>query len=179
MYWKFDNNYSPKKPFGEVLEGGVPAKHKWPGIHFPGGTSWQKKNFIIIYKNKWSRWKPPGAEGDAGDGQGAGDEKPSDDGSGDDSPSDDGTDGALILVDPSANKYAKIKGKDVCYLTIKQNVAKWKGRCKPTKDDEMKFPPDIIAAVKNKDNDWHFVEKKGTYCKRKDDSRDEVIVGYF
>jgi len=57
-YWKFDNEPKPNKPFGELVEGEVPAKTKWPSIHFPGGAGYQKLNFIMIYKTQWSRWRP-------------------------------------------------------------------------------------------------------------------------
>lgn len=56
-YWKFDNKPKPNKPFGELVDGGIPAKNKWPGIHFPGGAGAEKSNFIMIYESKWSRWK--------------------------------------------------------------------------------------------------------------------------
>ena len=59
MYWKFDNKYTPKRPFGEMIEGAIPARKTFPLIHFPGATSFLRKYFIIVYKNKWSRWRPP------------------------------------------------------------------------------------------------------------------------
>jgi hypothetical protein len=40
------------------VEGGLMAKDKWPGIHFPGGSGYNKMSFIMIYGNKWSLWKP-------------------------------------------------------------------------------------------------------------------------
>ena len=58
LYYKFDNKYEPKRPFGNLIEGGIAANKLWPGIHFPGATSYQNDKLIIIYPKKWSRWRP-------------------------------------------------------------------------------------------------------------------------
>jgi hypothetical protein len=200
-YWKFDDKPKPNKPFGNLIEGQVPANLDYPGIHFPGGAGHQKPDkFIMVYKDKWSRWKPTdpmaGAGGDSPIQPAGGDEPEQEDSAapdkdkppkggkkggkgvpdgdgggqkGDPDKDDDGDKGALILVDPQKPLYGKIKGAKVCYLTIRGGKAYWKGKCKPVNKDPNNFPPHIVAAVKNKDKDWYFVEANSTYCKRKDD----------
>ncbi len=57
-YWKFNNKPKPNEPFGDLVDGGVLAKNKWPGIRFPGGAAFDGNKLIMVYKNKWSRWRP-------------------------------------------------------------------------------------------------------------------------
>ena len=368
-YWKFDNKPEKDKPFGNLVEGQVPARLSFPGIHFPGGTGHQKPDkFIIVYKDRWSRWKPegnegtgdepegdekpgeteePGDEGGApgqdkmniknkpkdkgkgkpgkegpkdkvkiknkpnekeGDGSGDGPEeeiedptggkkgpkdqmkiknKPNEkegDGTGDegkepddseigsknrkrpkkgeqpkDGPKDkmkiknkpndkegegsgeepeevpdgekvkikhkpnekDGTKpgdkdkqkikhkpskkakedsdvnddpirdeddildglegrdedaGALIPIDEAIGKFAKIVEDKVCYISIKTDRALWSGDCVPVTEDENNFPPYIVAAIRNQDNDWFYINRDGQYCQRKQNNFDTVSI---
>jgi hypothetical protein len=59
-YWDFDNKPKPNKPFGELVRGQVPAKEHWPGLRLPTGVSDKDKDFVVVYKDKWSRWTPDG-----------------------------------------------------------------------------------------------------------------------
>lgn len=68
-YWEFDNIPKPGKPFGELVKGQKKAAEKWPNIHFPGGAAPlipdknpDKPHFVMVYKNKWSRWTPEGPQ---------------------------------------------------------------------------------------------------------------------
>lgn len=58
--WVFNNKPTVGRPFGDLLDGDKPAKDTYKGIHFPGGAAPQGNNFIMIYKDKWSKWKPDG-----------------------------------------------------------------------------------------------------------------------
>ena len=57
-YWKFNNRPKSGQPLGDCVEGGKPAKQKWPGIRFPGGASYKKTSLVMVYKKKWSLWGP-------------------------------------------------------------------------------------------------------------------------
>ena len=262
-YWKFDNKPEAGKPFGNLVEGQVPAKLDYPGIYFPGGAGLQKPDkFLMVYKNKWSRWKPtsPGGPGDK-----PGDTSEPDDGTtpgeeGAEAPEgDDGTDpskkgpkdklklkpkdkikegtpeggeeggeapegeegadpskkgpkkdkikikykpkpdidvnddlirdeedsldgpegkdddaGALIPIDETIGKFAKIIEDKVCYILIKTNRALWSGECIAVTEDEHNFPPYIVAAIRNGDDFWFFINKDGKYCKRKHNNVETV-----
>jgi hypothetical protein len=170
--WRFDNKPTEDKPFGNLLDGAYKAKNNWTGIHFPGGAGdYGPGAFVMVYKNKWSKWGKPSKTPVAGDIRDHPIGKQDDD-----DLADHPDPGALILVDPKKGRYGKIKGPNVCFLFIRNNVANWDGKCKPVGEDEYNFPPDIIAAALNKDKDWYFVERNGTYCKRKDVPRKEPKV---
>jgi hypothetical protein len=170
-YWQFDNKPKRKKPLGSLVEGAVLAKNKWPGIHFPGGIGNNGDNFIIIYANKWSEWTPDGQKiVDEEDIKEKKIEIPDEpDGKIDDS-------GALVLTDEQNGKFAKISRNRVCYLLIKNNKCYWSGKCLNVNEDEYKFPPNIIAAIKPKDNNWYYFNKDGKYCKRQDKDFSEVNI---
>lgn len=55
--WIFDNKPSKNKPLGDLIDGGLAAKSKWKGIHFPGAAQQHHHYFIMVYKNRWSRWR--------------------------------------------------------------------------------------------------------------------------
>ncbi len=157
------------KPLGNLVEGAIQAKDKWPGIHFPGGVGNNLDNFIIIYDNKWSQWLPNGTidveEESIVEKVVEIPDEP--EGSHLDS-------GALVPIDKKKSKYAKIRKNEVCYLVIKKNKCYWSGKCLNVKDDENKFPPNIIAAIKSKDNNWYYFNEEGKYCKRPHKDKKEV-----
>jgi hypothetical protein len=173
--WKFDNKPKPNKPFGELIDGGKPAKINWPGIHFPGGTGSLNRKFIIIYRKKWSLWVKEKTESDYIPSEGdlkdqlIGEPEEEEESEGDVRDS-----GALIPVDDQIGKYAKIKNENVCYLTIGLNNAYWMGNCVPVKEDKNQFPPNIIGAILTKDHNWYYFNKEGKYCKRPERTTNEV-----
>ena len=277
----------------------MPAKIEWPGIHFPGGAANQSDKFIMVYKDKWSRWKPleppklvtndnsndandanedtdtttrpphrrplltkdpnmenmdageetttklrkdesGGQEGtdridgtDGTDGSDttdttdtadntdttdttdtvdttdtadsettsvkAAEDKGKDDyaftellpeesdvnddkirGDGEEEP--DGRDsdaGALIPIDELNGRFAKVIESKVCYLVIKMNKALWTGDCIPVSQDQNNFPANIVAAVKNDDNDWYYFDKNSKFCKRRKNDFTDVCIQYY
>ncbi len=169
-FWRFDNKPKPKKPFGDLVDGAQQAKGKLPGIHFPGAFGNNNKNFMMIYKNKWSQWLPNGFNDVVDEPIVTKEEEIPDKPEISDSDS-----GALIPIDENSGKYAKISKNNVCYIVIKKNKCFWSGKCLPVTEDKNKFPPNIIAAIKSKDNDWYYFNKVGKYCKRKDKDSNEVL----
>ena len=169
--WKFDNKPKDDKPFGELISGAYKAKNNWSDIHFPGGVGEYDNNFIMVYKKKWSKWK-----GENPIGANAGDLRDYPIGElVDEEPEMNADSGALILTDPIKNRFAKIKANQVCYLIIRNNLAKWDGKCKPLINDVNKFPPNIIAAIETSDNFWYFIDGNGTYCRRHKKDLEEVF----
>jgi hypothetical protein len=79
---------------------------------------------------------------------------------------DDKDGGALINSDVNNGKYAKIKDQYICHYLIKDKKLFTSGKCVPVSEDDRKYPPHIIAAIKPKDNNWYFLNKEGKYCKR-------------
>lgn len=173
--YKFNNRPKPNKPFGDLVEGPVPAKSKYPGIHPPGAVGHNENNFLIVYRKHWSQWLPNGfndildepiitkefeipdqLETDLEDA------------------------GALIPTNetnPKQPEYAKILGNKVCYVVIKKNKLYWKdsdNKCRVVTEDKNNFPPYIVAAIKPKDNNWYFFRRDGKYCKRADKNYKEV-----
>ena len=170
--WKFDNRPKEDKPFGDLINGGYRARTNWTDIHFPGGVGSHLGGFIMIYRNKWSKWmrenKGP-SNGDLRD-------LPIGEREAVDPELDNTSDlGALALVDPKKHSYRKIKGSLVCPLKIKDNHANWEGQCKPVGEEEHNYPPEIIAAIKTSEQFWYLVNKEGKYCRRKESKTEEVF----
>src|SRR5689334_21513751 len=63
-YWIFDNNEQLNKPFGKVVGGEYPARDKWPYIYMAGGQSYYVRSMIMVYRLKWSLWRPTFKVGD-------------------------------------------------------------------------------------------------------------------
>ena len=174
------------------MDGGSPAKKKLPGLNLPGAVGHNENKFLIVYPNHWSQWLPNGfndildepiVEKEF--------EIP-------DQPETDPEDsGALIplsltpngtKIDPEQTKehqYGKIMKNKVCYVKIKKNKLYWNDsdrKCSAVSEDPHNFPPDIVAAIKPKDNHWYFFNKGGKYCKRKDQDYKEVrniVLSFF
>ena len=168
-YWKFDNRPTKDKPFGDLLDGALKAKPKWKGIHFPGAVGNYLEDMLIVFKNKYSQYSPE-------DEPKAKDkpiipkviETP-------DEPELNPEDrGALIPLDDKKNRYGKIQKDKVCAVKVVQNRMFWSGKCRKVGEDVNNFPPDIIAAIKPKDNNWYFFDENGKYCKRMDGNTEKV-----
>ena len=170
-YWIFDNKpLIDNKPLGELLEGSSSVYEKWPGIHIPGGNSYYKTAFIMVYRTKWSLWD--NKSGDLFDNlimNRTGLESDGEEGIGDDTSS-----GALINVDVRRSRFAKISGHQVCNFHVNNRTAVWIGKCVDVDKDPEMFPPNIIAAIKSKDNHWYYLNKKAFYCKRESGLRHKV-----
>jgi hypothetical protein len=83
--------------------------------------------------------------------------------------------GALINVEPNKGRYAKVSGDQICYFVIKNKMCFRSGKCTSVTEDKNNFPPNILAAFKARDKNWYFINKNGKYCKRADNSFNEVI----
>lgn len=187
-YWKFDDKGKPGQPFGKLLAGNKPAREEFHGIHLPGGVSYNKNSFIIVYKQTWSQWKPLGKDLDDRKGMRVNDneinnapigevtiELVTEPPEGEDLPDDDPKDiGALIPTDESKGKYAKIRGEKVCYYKITDNSCTHTGKCKDVSEDSHNIPPNIVAVLKDRKKNWIFFNKKGKYCQRPDESTKDV-----
>lgn len=62
-YWKFDDKPKKGKPLGDLVEGGIRATIKFPGMHLPGGISHNGPALVIVYRTKWAQWAPKGGKG--------------------------------------------------------------------------------------------------------------------
>lgn len=178
-YWKFDNSPKADKPFGELIEGNKSAIDLWPGIHFPGGSSYNKFAFVMVYKNKWSQWKSADSgynsrstETEINDEPiGVVEEEAPDELSGDDSDY-----GPLIVYNEKKGKYAKINGNQICFYIIRDNKCTTHGSCVPVDEEENKFPPNIVSVIRDRDKNWLFFDKNGKYCQRANKDRKEVVI---
>jgi hypothetical protein len=85
--------------------------------------------------------------------------------------------GALINGDGNDKSFSfiQIRGDRVCDIIIENKKLFTIGKCKSIDEEEHKFPADIIAAIKTKNNNFYFISKDGTYCKRAEKTYGKVI----
>jgi len=159
-YWKFDNEPQEGKPLGELVEGPILAKNKFPGIHFPGGTSYYELYFIIIYRNKWSRWK---SNSDDRVNQLMTTEI-SEDFIIELEEDPDGDGGTIVLVETSQTKRMKIDANAVCFIRITNGKCLWSEKCFSQSDHNTENP--VFGAIKSRFNNWFIFDKNGKFCKR-------------
>ena len=171
-----------------MIDGNKPARDEFHGIHLPGGVSFNKNSFIIVYKNKWSQWKPLGKDLTDRKNMRSNDheinnapigtvevEKVTDAPEAEDEEDGDSADGgALILIDEKSGKYAKIRGKQICNYKITESKCTLLKKCSPVKKDKNRFPPNIVAVLRDRRKSWFFFNEKGKYCQRKDDDTKQV-----
>ncbi len=150
-----------------MIEGAIQAKKKWPKIRFPGGTSYYNSDFIMIYKNKWSRWRPNAGNTDN---QQINEELVIEV---EEDP--DGDNRAMIIVENHERKHLKIDGKEVCFITIRNGKCFWSEKCLINKSEaDIKNPPKIFGAIKTDFNNWFIFDKYSKICKR---AEKELIDG--
>lgn len=167
-YWKFDDKTRNKLPLGQLIEGPIDAKEKWPGIKLPAAMGQNGDNFFTVIKNKYQEWHPNGTK--------VGNEKqieekplePPDEADG--NPDDAGA--LLCLTD---KLWAKIKNNEVCYASPKKKRLYWEG-CLPVTEDDHQFPPNIIAAVKTANDVWYYFDKEAKHCKRQEGDYSRVSI---
>lgn len=170
-YWLFDNKPIDDKPFGDLIEGAIQAKKKWPQIRFPGGTSYYDSDFIIIYKNEWSRWRPNAANSD----NQQFDEEINQEFVIEVEEDLDGDSRAMIIVENHERKRLKIDGKEVCFITIRNGKCFWSEKCLTNKSEaDIQNPPKIFGAIKTDFNNWFIFDKYSKFCKR---AEKELIDG--
>jgi hypothetical protein len=98
-----------------LIEGAIQAKKKWPEIRFPGGTSYYDADFIMIYKNEWSRWRPDARNSD----NQQFDEEINQKLVIEVQEDPDGDNRAMIIVENHERKHLKNDGKEVCFISIR------------------------------------------------------------
>jgi hypothetical protein len=84
--------------------------------------------------------------------------------------------GALIITPEMEGRYIKVVENEVCYYLIRDNQCYKIGKCSPVNEDEHNFPPNIIAAIKTRDNIWYYFDTNGKYCERPDEDYNEVSI---
>ena len=168
---KSDTKKSGDPVFSRLVSDEIKPSEKWPGFDPNYGRFFAEKNLlcVIIEAQRYSCWGPDGTQVVDNRPIGEPDYDPPDEEQGDDSNA-----GALINPEDNNGKYARIRGKKVCSLTIEDEEMYNLGQCLDVSADPRKFPPDIVAAIKPKDNNWYFFNKNGKYCKRADGSTKEV-----
>ncbi|CAG2108645.1 unnamed protein product, partial [Medioppia subpectinata] len=183
-YWKFDGHH-PKagKPLGDLIKGNRPAKEEFDGIHMPGGASFNKNAFVVVYKNTWSQWKPKGADIGLHKKMRRNDNEINNApigtatmeilGEPDDQPDGEPADkGALIATNEKKGRYAVIRGKQICYYLMTDAKLSSVGKCQPVSDDKNNYPSNTIAVLRDRDRNWYFFDSRGKYCKRKAGNKD-------
>ena len=185
-FWKFDGLAKPSKPFGDLSVGNKLSTDEFDGIHMPGGVSFNKNAFIVVYKSTWSQWKPLDKEKHLHKNMRQNDNEISnapigwvveereevykDLGEGDPLDS-----GALIVLNEMQNRFAKVKGKQICYYIINQNKCSLiGGKCSQLNKDSNNFPSNIIALIKDRDKNSIFFDGIGKHCIRKDKNKNGV-----
>ncbi|CAG2172764.1 unnamed protein product, partial [Oppiella nova] len=177
-YWKFNGHYpKPGKPFGELLKGNRPSKEEFDGIHMPGGVSFNKNAFVVVYKNTWSQWKPKGSDARLHKKMRKNDNEINNApigtatmeiiGEPDDQPDGDAVDrGALVALNEKKGRYAVIRGQDICYYAVTDSKCSTVGKCVDLSEDRNNFPPNVVAVLRDRDKNWYFFNTNGKYCKR-------------
>lgn len=146
------------------------ASKKWIGFQPNNGRFFAINGYLfVVIENSWDRWLPNGQKDISHEQIGASEIETEDEPNGDESDS-----GAIIKVEN--NKYAKVIGNKVCNLYFKDNEISLSRKCVPIAEDKNGFPPNIVSAIKTKDNNWYFINKNGKYCKRTDKNNSGVIV---
>ena len=158
--------------FSKLVSDDINPAEKWPGFDPNYGRFFAENNLlcVIIDNERYSCWSPDGTK--VVDNKLIGEPDP---GLLDEEPEDDSDAGALVNPEDNNGKYARIRGRKVCTLTIEDEDMYLLGECLDVKDEPHNYPPDIVAAIKPKDNNWYFFNRFGRYCKRPNGSTQEVL----
>ena len=166
---KLNQNMDPK--FTKLVSDNIRPSERWPGFDPNYGRFFAKDNHlcVIIENIKYSCWTPDGHQIVKERPIGEPDYEIPDqleDNSGD----------AAALINPEDNggKYSRIRANKVCDLIIENEEMFFIGQCSDVSSDSRQFPPNIIAAIKPKDNNWYFFNKNAKYCKRPQNSVSKV-----